>query len=300
MLQNKIAPLFFYFKRIVKFYDIKARGVPQVLFVLLLAASFGLSLAIRPFAVDYSIYLQQVYNTYMDILSSESINDTSALLGSIIGLQNSEMFSRLISVSLKILGFTLLQEILLNVLAYFYLGAYLCDLESGTSSFSGYLRKVAKALPRYAVFNIIFYVALIIVFAFALFIFAVISSFIPVFYFAVNLVIYLIPVAWFVVRVIFVFKDITFLDTGVSVWRNFRLSAELSAGNRMMIARNIFFIVFLNLLIRIFTVESQLVSLFIISFLEIIILLIKQRLIALMYLTRTRKMNDIVFTEINN
>lgn len=62
MVQNKVQPFFIYFKKMMKFYDLKARGVPQVLFVLLLAVSFGLVLLVRPLVLDYTIYVQQVYN----------------------------------------------------------------------------------------------------------------------------------------------------------------------------------------------------------------------------------------------
>lgn len=275
----------------MKFYDIKARGVPQVLFVLLLAVSFGFILLVRPMVMDYTILLQQVYNTYLDILSSES-NDPSALFRNITELQNSEMFAGLISVSLKIIGYMLLQQILLNLLSYFYMGAYLCDLENEGSSFSCYLRKFLKALPRFIGFNLIFYLILTVLFTAVTFLIALAAAFIPFLYFASGFIVFLIPAAWFIIQVIFIFKDIAFLDTGVSIWRNFRLSAQLSAGNRFTIAKNIVFIVFLNLLIRMFTIGSQLASLFIISFFEVIILLIKQRLITLMYLSRTRRINQ--------
>ncbi|NLM11860.1 MAG: hypothetical protein GX213_14030 [Clostridiaceae bacterium] len=292
MKANRIGHFFIYFKRMMKFHDLKAKGVPQVIFVLLLAISFGFIIAIKPVIMDYTIYLQQFYNTYMDILSSGSNSDPSAFFGSILELQNSNLFSQLMSVSMKILGVVTLQQILLMLLSFFYLGAYLCDLESEGSSLSCYIRKFTKALPRFIGFNLIFYLAVIIIFAVGLFLLAMASVVLPVLYLALSFITFLLPAGWFIIQVIFIFKDITFLDTGVSIWRNFRLSMQLSAGNRMIIAKNIFFIVFLNFLIRMFTVESQLVSLFIISFLEVIILLIKQRLIALMYLSRTRRIKE--------
>ncbi|UZQ86340.1 hypothetical protein ODU73_000766 [Thermoclostridium stercorarium] len=300
MVQNKVQPFFIYFKKMMKFYDLKARGVPQVLFVLLLAVSFGLVLLVRPLVLDYTIYVQQVYNAYMDILSSENAEDPSLLFKKIMELQNSETFSQLMSSSVKIIGFSLLQQILLKLLSYFYLGAYLCDLEYERPSMSCYLRKFLKALPRFIGFNLFFYLGLVIVFIAVTFLFALITALVPVLYFAVNLVIFLIPVVWFIIQVIFIFKDITFLDTGVSIWRNFRLSAGLSSGNRFTIAKNIIFIVCLNLVIQMFSFESQLVTLFIVSFLEVIILLIKQRLIALMYLSRTRRTGENTPAEVSN
>lgn len=274
------------------FYDLKAKGVPQVIFVLLLAVSFGFMLIARPVILDYSIYLQQLNNTYMDIFSSGSANDPSAIYRSALEIQNSETFYRLLSASLKIIGLFALQQLLLMLLSFFYLGAYLCDLESEGSTFSCYIRKFLKALPRFVGFNLIFYMAVVILLFALVFLFALASTLMQVLIFALGFITLLIPVGWFIVQVIFIFKDITFLDTGVTIWRNFKLSMQLSKGNRVMIARNIIFIELLYLLIRMFTVESQLISMFIISFLEVIILLIKQRLIALMYISRTRKIEE--------
>lgn len=294
MTQNKIGHFFVYFRRMMKFYDLRAKAVPQVLFVLLLAATLGLRIASVPIIMDYTIYFQQLANTLQDVFSSESINDPAVIIEKILEIQNSVMFSQVMSLSLKILGLMAVQQVFLMILSFFYLGAYLCDLESEGSSFSCYIRKFKRALPRYIGFNLIFYLTAVILLITGLFLFALVSAFIPVLYFATGFIAaVLIPVGLFIIQVIFIFKDITFLDTGVTVLRNLKLSAQLSAGNRMMIARNIIFIECLNLLIRIFVVESQMVSLFIISFFEVIIILIKQRLIALMYLSRTRRIRDI-------
>lgn len=289
MTQNKIGHFFIYFKNMMKFYDLKGKAVPQVLFVLLLAVSFGFRIAAQPIVMDYTIYFQQMVNTFQDLLSSGSISDNTAIFDKILEIQNSAMFSQVISLSLKIIGIMALQQVFLMLLSFFYLGAYLCDLGSEGSSVSYYIRKFINALPRYIVFNLFFYLAVILVFFAVIFLVTFVSVLLPVFYFVLSIITFLIPVGLFIVQVIFIFKDITFLDTGVSIWRNFRLSMQLSKGNRMMIARNIIFIEFLDLLIRMFTVDSQLISMFIISFLEVIIILIKQRLIALMYISRTRK-----------
>lgn len=292
MTQNKVGHFSIYFRRMIKFYDLKANAVPKILFILLLAVSFGFRVASQPVVMDYTIYFEQLVNTYQDVLSSGTVNDASTFIRSMMDLQNSEAYAKVISLSLNIIGIIAIQRIILNILLFFYLGAYLCDLESNGSSFAFYIRKFAKALPRYLAFNLIFYLALILLLFAGAFIFALVSAILPIFGFLLYLVMPLLTVGWFIIDVIFVFKNITFLDTGVSVWRNFKISAQLSYGNRMMIARNIFFIEILKLMIGMFTVESRLVSMFIISFFEVIILLIRQRLVALMYLSRTRKIGE--------
>lgn len=264
----------------MKFYDLKANAVPQVLFVLLLAISFGFRVLVQPLRMDYFIYSQQIYNTLPDVQATENL---STQLHTMIEFQNSEVFLSFITILLKIVGILTLQKILMALLLFFYLGGYLVDLEGPSSSFAVYANKFFKALPRYLLFNIIFYVALLIIVLIVVF-FAMLVF--PMFAFASS---FIVALAWFIIQVVFIFKDITFLDTGVSVWRNFKTSIQLSKGYGFFIGRNIIFIYFLSLLINMFTIESQLVSMFIISFFEVIILQIRQRLVALMYISRTRK-----------
>ena len=57
-------------------------------------------------------------------------------------------------------------------------------------------------------------------------------------------IVYLISILWFLIRVIFVFRDVTLLDTGVSVFKTLVLPRKLSAGNRRVIGWNIIFIEF--------------------------------------------------------
>ena len=264
----------------MKFYDLKANAVPQVLFVLLLAISFGFRVLVQPLKMDYFIYSQQIYNTLPDVQATENL---STQLHTMIEFQNSEVFLSFITILLKIVGILTLQKILMALLLFFYLGGYLVDLEGPSSSFAVYANKFFKALPRYLLFNIIFYVALLIIVLIVVFIMSFAMLVFPMFAFASSFL------AWFIIQVVFIFKDITFLDTGVSVWRNFKTSIQLSKGYGFFIGRNIIFIYFLSLLINMFTIESQLVSMFIISFFEVIILQIRQRLVALMYISRTRK-----------
>lgn len=283
MRPRKIKHYTYYFRRMMKFYDLKANAVPQVLFVLLLAISFGFRVLVQPLMMDYFIYSQQIYNTLPDVLATENL---STQLHTMIEFQNSEVFLSFITILLKIVGILTLQKILMALLLFFYLGGYLVDLEGPSSSFAVYANKFFKALPRYLLFNIIFYVALLIIVLIVVFIMSFAMLVFPMFAFASS---FIVALAWFIIQVVFIFKDITFLDTGVSVWRNFKTSIQLSKGYGFFIGRNIIFIYFLSLLINMFTIESQLVSMFIISFFEVIILQIRQRLVALMYISRTRK-----------
>ncbi len=289
MRQFRIKHFTYYFRRMMKFYDLKANVVPQVLFVLFLVVSFGFRVLAQPTMMDYNIYFQQMYNTLAEILSADNVNTQ---LQNVMQFQNSEVFMRVVSISLKVMGIFAIQQILMALLSFFYLGGYLVDLESKSPTFSAYVNKFFKALPRYLLFNIIFYVAIIVVFFILVFIMSLAVLVLPGFAFVSSFIIALIPMAWFIVQVMFIFKDTTFLDTGVSLLQNFKTSLKLSKGYRFIIARNIIFISFLNLIIGRFTIESQLVSMFIVSFFEVIIILIRQRLVALMYIGRTRKPKD--------
>ncbi len=268
----------------MKFYDLKVQGVPQVIFMLLLAVSFGVIVFLQPYAFELSMYLQQVMVSLQDAYSNDIFTNPAAMerLTEVIF---SPEYAQLLSLMLKIFGFIILQQALMMLLNFFYLGSYMVDLESAHPTFSQYIKKYLLALPRYIVFNILFYICVGIAFLIVMVISSLVSMFLPV----IALVLPLLPIGWFVIQVFYIFKDVIILDTGVGVFHNFNVSLRLSSGNRMMIGRNIFFIVFLKwIIISIFATGNGLITLFILSFLEVIVILVEQRLIALMYMARTR------------
>lgn len=267
----------------MKFYDLKVQGVPQALFVLLLAVLFGSGILINPLIGELNINYQQFLAIYNDFSS------TPENIDAFMTFFLSEEYAQMVETMLKIFGIIVIQYALSMLLSFFYLGAYLVDLEAQEVSFAAYMRKFLTALPRFIGFQVLFFIGLGILGVFFLFFISLLAVILPLMYF----VIVLLPFAWLVIEAIFIFKEITLLDTGVGIFKNFALSWKLSAGNRFMIGRNIFFIVLLSMFVRMFVVGSNvLLSLFITSFIEVIVLLIKQRLIALMYISRTRVARD--------
>ncbi|HAA24759.1 MAG TPA: hypothetical protein DCE11_01390 [Ruminiclostridium sp.] len=273
----------YYFRQMMKFYELKVPRVPQVLFILLLAVLFGIRVLVQPLIVELNIYYQQFLTAYSDFNSAPENVDA------FMKFMLSEEYKQFVETTLKVLGIVAIQYALTILLSFFYLGAYLVDLEAREVSFAVYMKKFLAALPRFIGFQVLFHIGIgILGLLFSVFI-SLLILILPLMY----IVVIFLPFAWLVIEVIFIFKEITLLDTGVGIFKNFALSWKLSAGNRFMIGRNIFFIVILNMLANMLVVGSNiLLSLFIISFIEVIVLLIKQRLIALMYISRTRIEKD--------
>ncbi|HZK27784.1 MAG TPA: hypothetical protein VFD00_09655 [Thermoclostridium sp.] len=113
MRQFRIKHFTYYFRRMMKFYDLKANVVPQVLFVLFLVVSFGFRVLAQPTMMDYNIYFQQMYNTLAEILSADNVNTQ---LQNVMEFQNSELFMRVVSISLKVMGIFAIQQILMALL----------------------------------------------------------------------------------------------------------------------------------------------------------------------------------------
>jgi len=288
MVNERIRHFTYYIKRMYKFYDLKAAYVPQILFVMLLLVTFGLRLVAQPILVNMSIYQQQWVIPYLEGLTSATVKDPAAMNGLMLQIITSDEFRLFLTELIKASGVLLLQQVLLLVLLFFYLGACLTDLETKASSAPQYFTKFVKAFPRFLGFNTIYYILMGIL----LMIFSFILSFIMM---ILPIASGLLPVAWFLAQVIFIFKDVTLLDTRVGILKNFRLSWKLTAGNRIMIGINTFFLeslammLFLLPIITILQESSRItLTLFIVSFIEVIALLVRQRLIALMYLDRTR------------
>lgn len=288
MKEGTIRHFTYYFRRMLKFYELKVQGVPQVLFVLLLAAAFGFRLLLRPLVFDMSIYQQQIVIAYQDIFAAGDMTDPS-IMEKLMKIPFSEEYAQFISLFFKSMGLILVQQIVMMLLSYFYLGAYLTDLDLTNASMAQYMKKFFRALPRYAAFNILFFLAVGILAVVIIFLSSLVIMLAPPLY----MLIFTLPIGWFIIRIIFIFKDITFLDTGVRVIDNFSLSLKLSKGNRVMIGRNIFFLVFLNMIIGMVSIGSNvLLTMFVTSFFEVIVLLFRQRLTALMYYSRTRKIRE--------
>ncbi len=273
----------YYFRKMMKFYELRVQGVPQALFVLLLAVLFGSGILMQPLMVELYEDLQQYLAVFPDLFSEpDNIEPFMTFF-------LSEEYAQMVETMLKIFGIVVIQNALSMLLSFFYLGAYLVDLEAQEVSFAAYMKKFFAAFPRFIVFQVLFHIGLGILGIFFSFFISLLAGILPLMYF----VIVLPPFAWLVIEAIFIFKEITLLDTGVGIFKNFALSWKLSAGNRFMIGRNIFFIVLLSMFERMFVVGSNvLLSLFITSFIVVIVLLIKQRLIALMYISRTRVARD--------
>lgn len=283
MTQTMIRHFTYYFKRMMKFYDLKVQGVPQVVFILLLLASFGARFVAQPYVTEMTIYYQQWVSMYGDAVSSGDLTDPQ-VMENVMHIMLSDEFSMLVNTMLKLTGLFVLQQVVMMLLSFFYLGAYLVDMETSKPVITQYMSKFIHALPRYIGFNVIFYLGVGILFALSIPLASFLIMILPLFY----IILYVFP--WFLIQIIFIFKDITFLDTGVGIFRNFSLAWKLSAQNRLIIGKNIFFIIFLNMIINMVSVGTNvLISMFVVSFFEVIVLLIQQRLIVLMYLSRTRR-----------
>ncbi|MBP7175364.1 MAG: hypothetical protein KBA53_03955 [Thermoclostridium sp.] len=288
MVNETIRHFTYYVKRMFKFYDLKAPYVPQVLFVLLLLVSFGLRLVAQPVLVNMSIYQQQWVIPYLEGLTSATMTDPAAMNGLMLQIITSDEFRQFFTEFMKASGVLLIQQVLLLVLLFFYLGAYLTDLETKTPAATQYFKKFFKSFPRFLGFNVIYYTLIVIVLMILSFLLSFIMLILPI---ASGL----LPIAWFLIQVIFIFKDVALLDTRVGILKNFSLAWKLSAGNRSMIGVNTFFlesltmILFLLPIITIVQESSHItLTIFIVSFIEVIALLVRQRLIALMYFDRTR------------
>lgn len=288
MINESIRHFTYYVKRMFKFYDLKAQYVPQALFVILLLITFGFRLIMQPWLIDMSIYLQQWTITYIEKLNTNIMSNPAALYELSFQILSSEAYLKFITEFLKVSGMILLQQALVLILLFFYMGAYLVDLEAKTPSAALYFSKFFRAFPRYVGFNMLYYLMLFILFMILFFFLSYMLMFLPI---AAGI----LPMAWFFVRLIFIFKDIPLLDTRVGVFRNFRLAWKLSSGNRVMIGINTFFLestammFFLLPIVKILQESRQITpTLFIVSFFEVIVLMIQQRLITLMYMDRTR------------
>ena len=270
-----------YFTRMMKFYDMKLEFFTPVIFVLMLAVSFGIKIFMisdfQEFNYRFTEFARNI-QLMMNNSQSGTLDYTYFF---------SEDYLNLIDISFKIITFIVFQQVLLFLFSTLYLTFYFYEIKNNGIQFKEGLILFFKKLPKIIVYNTLFYLAIFIMVIVLLMISSIITVFVPLF---AGIVYFGIILFAFYMEIVFIFRNIIIVDTRLGLGQTFSIAAKMSKKDRVIIIRNVLFVIVLLLLITTIAAGSQLAVAFIMSFFEVVILLILQRLIVLMY-------NDINFNE---
>jgi len=272
MNRPKVKSIFFYLKDVVRFYDTDKPAIVRIIFVLELLVMFGgyyLALPyIQRLTKDYSDFANQMSgnlsltNLKLEFLQSEAYMGMVQSIGVVL----------VILVAIKALSF---------FLAQFYGTHYYLGVTEPSSTSMKRTGIFISRLPKLILFNIVYYVLFYIATALAMAAVLLVSLFIPLF----SVVITLFPLLLMLVDSLFVFKDLLIIEFNPGIINNFKKALGLTKNNTRNIIVNMLWPAALGWALSSLSTDADnaMLSLFITSFLQVILMLMSQRLVALMF-----------------
>ena len=276
--QGAVKGLIFYFRDIVRFHDVGVPRLVEVLFVLMLAVLFGSVLLISP----YMNALDRLYQG-LTIDLADAV-DNQAALTALVAQMTPERMQSLTRNTAAILGIFLGARLIASVLSLFYGYAWhLGRLTPGGAPLGMAIRSFLGRLPRLAAVNGLFFGALLVAgIALSVVIFAL-SLFIPL---LAGVLYMTLPFLYLSVTGVFAFRHLSVLSGGNRVFGAFSDTWRLTAGSRRTIIGNMVLLYVLGMLISSLAGGNSAgapAAAFVVTFLDVIMLLVTQRLIVRMY-----------------
>ncbi|NMA66465.1 MAG: hypothetical protein GX957_09540 [Clostridiaceae bacterium] len=272
----RIKPLSAYLKKSVKFYDIDNPLVAQIVFVILLALTFAGFILLSPYFHNIGIIYEQIGNRLLEQIDNLNNFDLN------IALLNSDLYLNLVNLLATASGILILTKAISFLVSLFYGFWYYFSLTE--PEMPGKKRAVLffKRLPKIIIFNILFYMGIYVAGIAFFVVMGIISAFVPFLLFIIALV----PLGIILVFKLFAFKDLLILEFNPGIFRNLKKSLDLTKGCRKNVIMNGLWPFIMGWLISYLATGfgNEMISLLIISFLDVIILMVTQRLNVLMFI----------------
>lgn len=272
-----IKGLFAYLKEIIRFHDAGTPRFVQLLFVLMLAVLYGSVLLIAPHVRQLDVLYQGIQNGLADA------RDNETALQLLEGILTPEKRSAFITAISAVLGISLIARVLAQGMAILYGYVWHQGRLSPEHTVHQAMRAFFFRLPRLAAVNLLFFTALLIAGVAISVVFGILSVLIPLF--AVLLSV-LVPILFLVATALFAFRDMSVLAGRTRVFETFPVCWKLTVGNRRMLVGNMVMLNVLAMLVSSIAggnAGGSPVAAFVVTFLDVIMLLVTQRLVVRMY-----------------
>lgn len=270
---SKVKPILAYLKESAKFYELDKPMPARIIFLLELAVLFGGYLFARPYTLDVFKYFEQLTNQLQGQLSLGSLN---------MSILNSDVYKNMINALFAVLLIYVVIRSLSFIIALFFGAHYFFGLTNPEMSGGARASLFLSRLPKIIIFNILFYIAFYIAVFLLVIIIGIIIMIIPM----LQFVTFLVPLAVMALSTLFIFKDLLIIEFDIGVFKNFKKSLELTRSSRKNIIINMMWPFAIGWLLNAFAIDvnNAALSIFISAFLEVIIILIGQRLSVLMFI----------------
>ncbi|NLO99939.1 MAG: hypothetical protein GX386_06580 [Clostridiaceae bacterium] len=271
--QCRVKSIFFYLKESLKFYDVDKPTVAQVVFVLILAIFFGGYVLARPYTEDVFLYYEQISVSLMEQVETKSFD---------FSLINMEIVYKMLEASMVVIVIYAVMKAIAYLIGTYYGAFYFFSLTDPDSTWIErtvwFLRKLIKII----IFNILFYG----IFAIAVFLIFIAAGFIALFVPAIIAVFTFLPIVVLAIDMLFIFKNLLIIEFDTGVFQNFKVALDITKDCRRRVIFNGLWPHFLGLILSTFAIDVQnpVLAIFMVSFFEVIVLLIFHRLTALMFI----------------
>lgn len=278
--KNRTGPmksLIFYMKDAIRFHDVGIPVFVRALFVLMVAVLFGGYVLALPYAAD----LNRISVGVITKLQEMSAADPKS--ADIAAVVTPDVTAGIITGLSSFLGWMLSAKILVQSLSLFY--AYLWHLKRVTPDlpFGMAVRGFLVKIPRLLLNNLIFFGLIGLAGIAASVVFSLIGLVLPP---LAVLLASCLPILYFVATSVFAFRDMSILVGGTGAIRTFQAVWRLTAGCRRAVVGNMMMMYLLGMAaswVAVGISGQALVATFVAAFLEVILLLITQRLVVMMY-----------------
>lgn len=260
----RVKSIYAYLREAIRFYDTDNPSVARISFVIQLIVIFGGYLLAGPYAQDFYSGLEQIGNNGFDISQI-----------------NSQAYIAMLNSSAVIVAIMTAIRIITYFVSLFYGIWYYHGLTQPSLSGRERASIFFSRLPKIILFNIIFYIVFYFIAIVSLVATGVLAYILPVF----SVLSLIIPLVLLVINTLFIFKDLLIVEFDPGILRTAKKSLEVTKGCRKNIVLNALWLMFLRWILTALSIEmqNQLLALFVMSFLEVIFLLVFQRLTALMF-----------------
>ncbi len=269
---GKVKSIVYYLKDAIKFYDTENPWVARILFVVMLGIIFGSYWLTSPFTQTFFENAKS-FSTYM------KENGVAAIGPSMLSVQPYlDMLRPLLMVMLILGGVQVLNYFIGMVYGtYYYSG-----LTHPETSLRERLMLFVSRLPKLIVFNILFYLAFGVAIGAYVIITALLTMLFPLF----AVLILMSSVLILIVSALFVFKDYLIIEFNPSLKLNLRKTLDITKNSKKNIIINVTWPICIQWLLSglIADVGDAVLAMFIASFLEAVLQLIRQRLVVLMFM----------------
>jgi hypothetical protein len=270
---SRVKPLFAYLKESAKFYDTRNPFIAQIIFVLELAVIFGGNILAKPYTDEFAKTFEQINVQIQSQLQSNNLNLT---------LLNSELFINLSDSLTNVLLIMLAINSVSFIVGLFYGTYYYFSLTDPSIKDSRAASIFFRRLPKLIMFNILFYCIFFIIILVLMLVFGLASVFVSFFAFFLAL----LPMIFLILNALFIFKDLLIIEYNIGILRNFKKAWDITKDSRRNIILNGLWPVLTGWLLSTLAADlrNQMLSMFIAAFIDVIIVLMTQRLAALMFI----------------